>query len=32
MGSAEPLAGKMDEKLTSRKHAKRAVFYLYVIF
>jgi len=23
MGSAEPLAGKMDEKLTSRKHAKK---------
>jgi len=24
--------GKMDEKLKKREHAKRAVFYVYVIF
>jgi len=31
MGSADP-HGKMDEKLKMRKHAKRAVFCVYVIF
>ena len=31
MGSADS-PGKMDEKLKSEKHAKRAVFYVSVIF
>ena len=31
MGSADP-PGKIDEKIKKRKHAKRAVFYVYVIF
>jgi len=31
MGSADPLE-KMDEKFKKRKHAKRAVFYVYAIF
>ena len=33
MGSVDPIVpGEMDEKLKKRKHAKRAVFYVYVIF
>jgi len=31
MGSADP-PGKIDKKIKKRKHAKRAVFYVYVIF
>jgi len=33
LGQLTPLPlKKMDEKLTSEKHAKTAVFYVYVIF